>query len=170
MNPERASTPGRDATGKHADQRYFEIVRCFFELLNASGVSRTVLYSRPKPGDAREPTEQEVVQRWAETLGVSVNDISIGIQRAFAKAAERGDVVTSFRYCVPHIVARCQELQKGRSGLSLSATSGAPRVKEDAGARAYAQQILDDPNSSERDRQLARRALGASRTGAGSEP
>jgi hypothetical protein len=118
MNPFRSRMPDRDAIGKTAEERFEEIERHFFELLEASGVSRRpqAFYIRPKPGDAREPTEGEVVRRWAETLHISVNDICIGIQRAFTTAAEKRAVITSFRYCVPHIIARCNELRDARAG------------------------------------------------------
>lgn len=65
MNQERALMPGsrgRDAIGKTAEERFEEIRRMFLDMLALSGVSRTYLYSRPKPGDAREPTEEEVVR------------------------------------------------------------------------------------------------------------
>lgn len=94
----------RDAKGMNAEQRFMEIRAHFLACLKLSGVSRAELYYRPKAGDMREPTEEEVVRKWAATLAVPVNDILIGISRAFDKACERGDVVTSFRYCVPHLV------------------------------------------------------------------
>src|SRR4051812_17586493 len=102
-----------DATGKTADERFVEIRACFLELLSAAGHSRGDLYSRPKLGDSREPTEAEIVHRWAERYEVSVNDICIGIQRAFAQGA----LVTSFRYCVPQIIQRVRELRESRAGL-----------------------------------------------------
>lgn len=106
----------RDAAGKDAQQRFLEIREDFLARLADSGQSRTELYYRPKPGDAREPTEEEVVRHWAEQLGIPVNDILIGIQRAFEVAAEQGRVVSSFRFCVPQIVARLNEMRGSRVG------------------------------------------------------
>lgn len=112
----------KDAIGKTPDERFAEIRAYFFEHMKMAGGSRTELYSRPKPGESREPTEEEVVMRFARTVSVTVNDIQIGIARAFAAAADRRNVVTSFRYCVPHIVARCNELRESRAGLGPEAT------------------------------------------------
>lgn len=112
-----------DATGKTGDERFVEIRGVFLELLAASGQSRAELYARPKFGDSREPTETEIVRRWAETFEVSVNDICIGMQRAFAGNA----VVTSFRYCVPQIILRVKELRDSRVGLGPFAGA---RMKE----------------------------------------
>jgi hypothetical protein len=137
--------PPRDAVGKKPEERFLEIERYFLEMLSVSGVSRAALYSRPKPGDAREPTEQQVALRWAHSVNVSVNDICIGIQRAFAAAAERRAVITSFRYCVPHIVARCNELRDSRVGAF--GEQPAPRLNPEALKRIEA-------------RERARRVLG----------
>jgi hypothetical protein len=93
-----------DKEGKNAEARFTEIRAHFLECLKFGGIDRKELYYRPKPGDAREPTEEEVVRKWAAGLNVPVNDILAGITRAFEMAGRRGDVVTSFRYCVPHIV------------------------------------------------------------------
>ncbi len=105
----------RDAAGKTTEERFTEIRAHFLECLKLGGISRTDLYYRPKQGDAREPTEQEVVWKWADTHAVPVNDILVGITRAFEFASGRGDVVTSFRYCVPHIVNRVQETANARA-------------------------------------------------------
>ncbi len=104
----------RDAKAMNAEQRFAEIRAHFLACLKLSGVSRTELYCRPKPGDSREPTEEEVVRQWATELSVPVNDILIGISRAFDRACERGDVVTSFRYCVPHLVNCATEAVRRR--------------------------------------------------------
>ena len=106
--------PPTDATGKTAEQRFAEIRKYFLEMLAASGHSRTQLYSTVPAG--RILTEREIVMQWAACLQVSVNDILIGIQRAFQAAAERGHLVTSFNYCVPQIVARVNELRETRVG------------------------------------------------------
>lgn len=111
MNPKLT-----DATGKNAEQRFREIREYFLEMLKLAGVSRSDLYHRPKLGEAREPTEEEVVRRWAENLRVPVNDIFMGIQRAFLAAIDRGQVVTSFRYCAPQIIARLNEVREARAG------------------------------------------------------
>ena len=153
MNPERALMPGSrasDATGKTAEQRFAEIRKYFLEMLAFSGSSRAELYSRPKPGEAREPTEEEIVRRWAQAIHVSVNDICIGIQRAFMGAADRGQVVTSFRYCVPHIVARCNELRESRSGMGSI----------DGGDVGVNPKALERIRRREADRLRARRVLG----------
>lgn len=105
-----------DAIGKTPDERFAEIRRYFLDSLELAGQSRRELYYRPKPGDAREPTEEEVVRRWANMVQVPVNDIFIGIQRAFATAPEQGHIV-NFRYCVPHIMARVEEKRDARAGL-----------------------------------------------------
>jgi len=110
------TTELRDATWKSPQQRFEEISKFFLEMLAEHGNSRAELYYRPKPGEAREPTEEEVVRSWSNTVNVSVNDICIGIQRAFAAAAGRGHVVTSFRYCVPQIHTRLAELRDARAG------------------------------------------------------
>ncbi len=106
----------QDRNGKSAEQRFAEIRGYFLACMEAAGHARTELYYRPKPGDAREPTEEELVRRWAGTFAVPVNDILIGIARAFKLAAERGQVVTSFRYCVPHILNRFAEMRESRVG------------------------------------------------------
>jgi hypothetical protein len=105
-----------DKAGKNSQERFLAIRRCFLECLEISGHSRTELYYRPKPGDLREPTEEEVVRRWAEFVDVPVNDILIGIARAFLAAGDSGKIVTSFRYCVPHIQARLNEMRDARVG------------------------------------------------------
>jgi len=114
----------RDNTGKTAAERFAAIREYFLACLNFCGHSRTELYHRPKPGDLREPTEEELVRRWAETISVPLNDILIGIKRAFEEAPDRGHVVTSFRYCVPHIVKRAHEMKYSRVG-SLQTGRGA---------------------------------------------
>jgi hypothetical protein len=106
----------RDAIGKTPQERFEEIRSFFLEMLAEHGNSRKELYYRPKLGDSREPTEEEVVRKWAAQVGVRVNDIVIGIQRAFSHAADHGQVVTSFRYCVPHVVARLNEMRGARVG------------------------------------------------------
>ena len=141
-----------DVIGKPVEERFAEIARYFLESLACNGIRRE-LYSRPKPGDAREPTEEEVVRRWAAQVHVSVNDICIGIQRAFMAAADSGKVVTSFRWCVPHIVARCNELRDARVGAfgtqAVSAIEAATNFRP-------RQEVLDRDAA----RQRARRALG----------
>jgi len=82
--------PDRDAIGKTAEERFQEIRRHFLDALRDAGISRSELYDRPKPGASREPTEEELVRRYAERFAVSVNEICIGIQRAFVLARESG--------------------------------------------------------------------------------
>jgi hypothetical protein len=110
--------PDRDAIGKTAEERFAEIRRHFLEMLSNVGISRSELYDHPKAGGAREPTEEELVRRYAELFAVSVNEICIGIARAFVLARESGGpgVVTSFRYCVPQIERRIAELREARVG------------------------------------------------------
>jgi len=103
-----------DKQGKDAQERFTEIRAHFLECLKFAGVSRTELYYRPKPGDAREPTEEEIVRKWAAALEVPLNDILAGITRAFDVAGRRGDVVTSFRYCVLRIVICATEAARQR--------------------------------------------------------
>jgi len=107
-----------DATGKNAGQRYAEVRRYFLEMLGLSGHIRTELYYRPRTGPHKGlPTEQQLVRGWAESLEIPVNDICIGIQRAFQQAQANGQVVSSFAYCVPQIVARVGELREARVGM-----------------------------------------------------
>lgn len=106
----------KDAAGKSAEERFAEIRSFFLAKLEEAGHSRRELYNRPKPGDAREPTEEEVVRRFAEILLIPVNDICMGIQRAFEFAECHGGVVSSFRYCVPQIQARLREVKDARVG------------------------------------------------------
>jgi len=94
----------RDSKGKSVEERFAAIREYFLASMKMAGHGRTELYYRPKAGDAREPTEEELVRRWAGAVAVSVEAIEAGVQRGFEKAAELGQVVTSFRYCVPHIV------------------------------------------------------------------
>lgn len=101
------------------EARFAGIRAYFLECLKLAGNGRTELYYRPKPGDAREPTEEEVVRRWAELEAVAVNDICAGIMRAFAHAAEHGQAVSSFRDCVPHIQARLYETRAGLGSLEF---------------------------------------------------
>jgi hypothetical protein len=105
-----------DMTGKNAEQRFVEIRKYFLDCLRFSGQGRQELYYRPKPGDAREPTEEELVQRWAQRLAVPVNEICIGIQRAFAAAAAARGAVLNFRECTAHIEKRTAELRDARAG------------------------------------------------------
>ncbi len=119
--------PGFDAIGKTAEDHFEEIRRYFLECLKLSGLSRSELYYRPKPGDAREPTEFEQVRKWAQVLEVSVNDICTGICRAFDGAAARGHNVTSFRYCEPQIQARLTEMRESRVGLGPEVRRGGER-------------------------------------------
>lgn len=76
-----------DRDGKNAQQRFEEIRTFFLAWLESSGHSRTELYYRPKPGEAREPTEEEIVRKWAGELRVPLHDILVGIQNAFEGAA-----------------------------------------------------------------------------------
>jgi len=108
--------PYHDATGKNADERFAALRNYFFELLAAFGGSRKFLYAQPKPGDAREPTEEELVRKWAEHLEVPVNTIMQGMVAGFNAAAERGLVVTSFRYLEPQILARVNATADTRVG------------------------------------------------------
>jgi len=85
--------------------------------MKLAGHARTELYYRTKMGDAREPTEEELVRRWAGALHVPVQAIEAGIQRGFDKAEELGQVVTSFRYCVPHLVNCATEALQRRTPL-----------------------------------------------------
>ena len=87
------------------------------QLARTHGLFRRVpLRDDVRAAHGPEPTEEDVVHRWAEILAVPVNDIVIGIQRAFVAAGERGQIVTSFRYCVPHIQARIREKSETRAG------------------------------------------------------
>jgi len=104
----------RDAIGKTVDERFAEIRDEFLGLLMATGHARTTLYSERTSNHAF--SEEEVVRHWAGLVAVPVNDICIGIQRAFAEAGKRSAIVTSFRYCVPHIHARINELADARVG------------------------------------------------------
>jgi hypothetical protein len=107
-----------DRDGKNEQERFVKIREFFLAYLEGYGNPRKELYHRPKPGDAREPTEEEIVRRWAGELRVPLNDILIGIQRAFEGAGERGAVVTSFRYCIPQIVNRQREMRESRVGAA----------------------------------------------------
>ncbi len=108
-----------DATGKNAEQRFVELRRYFLDCLAFAGVTRQAtgleLYYQPKPGEVREPTEEELVRRWAQTLAVPVNEIYIGIQRAFALKAEMGQTVKNFRECTAEIQRRMSELREARA-------------------------------------------------------
>jgi hypothetical protein len=106
----------KDANGLRAEERFTRIRDYFFECMRFAGQSRPELYHRPKPGEAREPTEEEVVRRWADRLDVELRHVLIGINRAFVAAAERGDIVASFRYCVPQIVKRLSETRETSVG------------------------------------------------------
>jgi hypothetical protein len=108
-------SPNDDATGKNAEQRFVELRKYFLDCLVIGGQGRKELYFRPKPGEAREPTEEELVRKWAQTLAVPVNEICIGIQRAFALKAEMGQAVVNFRECVPQIQRRMSELREARA-------------------------------------------------------
>lgn len=106
----------RDALNKTVNERFLEVREYFLDSLKLSGMPERDLYTQPKPGDAREPTEEELVRRWAAQVAVPVNDICIGIQRAFQTAAAEGGVVRSFRFCIAHIVARVREKREARAG------------------------------------------------------
>ena len=108
--------PYNDATGKNADERFAMLRAYFFELLQLYGIRRKFLYAQPKPGDAREPTEEELVRKWAAHLEVPVNTIMQGMVAGFNVAAERGLVVTSFRYLEPQILARVNATAESRVG------------------------------------------------------
>ena len=84
-----------DAIGKTSEERFREVRAYFFELLSAHGQSRRELYSRPKPGDSREPTEEEVVRRWAEVEVMMPGPIRIK-KRPIVLHSERLDVETHF--------------------------------------------------------------------------
>ena len=99
----------RDRNGKSAEERFAEIREFFLDKMRESGQSRAELYYRPKLGDAREPTEEEIVRRWAARTDIPASWICLGIQTAFETAAKLGAVVTSFRYCVPHITNAANE-------------------------------------------------------------
>lgn len=114
--------PDRDATGKTPGQRFVMIRECFLEQMAASGQSRAELYSRPRPDSPDGMSEEQVVRHWAGQLQISVNDMCIGIRRAFEHARGESRFVTSFRYCQPHIVARWNELRESRLGLGPQAT------------------------------------------------
>jgi len=104
----------RDAIGKTVEERFAEIRDKFLGLLMATGHARTALYTERTSNHAF--SEEEVVRHWAQLVAVPVNDICIGIQRAFSEASKRGAIVTSFRYCVPHIHARVNEMADARIG------------------------------------------------------
>jgi hypothetical protein len=125
-DPSVSLRTSRDAIGKTAEERFAEIRRHFLGMLREAGISRSELYDRPKPGASREPTEEELVRRYAERFAVSVNEICIGIQRAFVLARESGGpgVVTSFRYCVPQIERRIAELREARVGAGPQFAAG----------------------------------------------
>jgi hypothetical protein len=106
--------PHSDATGKNAEQRFVELRKYFLDYLALMGHARPELYNRPKLGDAREPTEEELVRRWAYRLDVPVNDIVIGINRAFARAFMAGGV-TNFRDCLMEIGKRVDEVRSARA-------------------------------------------------------
>ena len=106
------------------EARFAAIRAYFLECLKLAGQARTELYYRPKPGDAREPTEKEVARRWAQIEAVAVGDICAGIARAFAQAAERGESVASFRDCVPHIQDRLNETRAGLGSLEFGDRPG----------------------------------------------
>src|ERR1700730_3003473 len=103
----------RDRDGENEQERFVRIRKYFLAWLEEAGHTRTERYNSPKFGKC-EPTEQDVVRSWAKEVRVPVNDILIGIDRAFTGAAERGAVVTSFRYCVPQIVGRLNEMRGSR--------------------------------------------------------
>jgi len=104
--------------------RRFELIRGYFlARLAASGVTRE-LYNRPKLGDAREPTEEELVRRFAEYTHIPLQDIEDGIERAFAVAGERGGAVTSFRYCQPQILIVVSLRAEARVGQGPLAHGG----------------------------------------------
>jgi len=104
----------RDAIGKSVEERFLEIRDEFLGLLMATGHARTTLYTERTSNHAF--SEEEVVRHWAGLVAVRVNDICIGIQSAFVEAGKRSAMVTSFRYCVPHIHARINELAETRVG------------------------------------------------------
>ena len=108
------SGPLVDAIGKCIDERFAEIRAYFLECYRLQGDARTELHYRAKPGDAREPTEEEIVRRWAGLVAISVADIQIGMQRAFMEYAGKGWRVPSFRECVPQIQERMAEKREGR--------------------------------------------------------
>ncbi len=130
--------PLRDATGKSADERFAAIRAFFLAQLALHGMTRD-LYSRPKPGDSREPTEEELVRRDAEDLNVSVNDICIGIQRAF----DSGAIVRSYRFCRPHIIARVKELRESQAGLGPDPAAYGARMKPEAIERARKRGLIE---------------------------
>lgn len=104
--------------GKTTEERFAAIREFFLEQLKMAGSARRELYRFPKPGAPQgEPTERDVVLEWARCQDAALNDVLFGIQRAFEKAEERGDVVTSFRYCVPHITNAAVTAAKRRTPL-----------------------------------------------------
>jgi hypothetical protein len=112
-----------------AQERYEWIRECFLQCLRETGQSRMNLYSTPKPGDAREPTEDELVRRLAGRLDVSLEDIRTGIYRAFGAAVHRGNLVTSFRYCMPQIQTTLAE-KRNMAGCGPQLPVGAGVKKE----------------------------------------
>lgn len=105
---ERMAERKTDADGKTSEERFAAIREFFLEQLRQSGHARKELYRYPKVGSDAE-TEASVVLRWARMMEVAVNTVLFGIQRAFETAEQRGDVVTSFRYCEPHITNAAME-------------------------------------------------------------
>ena len=141
-----------DAIGKSPAERFLEIRREFLSLMAAHGHTRAELYSRTKPGEAREPTEEDLIRRWAEALSVSVNDIAIGIQRGFMAAAAQGKVVSSFRWCQPHIVARMSELRESQAGANFNVSGNVrmkrkPRETDEREGRETDEQVRRSPES-----------------------
>jgi hypothetical protein len=106
----------RTMDAEEVQQRFAEIREYFLDYLKDFGQPRAELYFRPKPGDAREPTEEELVRRWAQIVNVPLEQIRIGILQAFMEAAGKGQRIVTFRDCVPHIRARADEWRDGATG------------------------------------------------------
>jgi len=107
--------PDRDATGKNVDERFALIRASFLQHLAATGQTRTELFKNAR--NPSELSEERIVRHWAAQMEISVNDMDVAIQRAFAAASDRGSMVTSFKYVQPHIVQRFQEITRSRSRL-----------------------------------------------------
>jgi hypothetical protein len=105
--------PANPPMSREIEERFTELREYFLLCLKVCGQPRADLYFRAKPGDAREPAEEELVRRWAGFVNVPLAQIEIGIQRAFMAAAGKGEKIASFRDCLPHIQARADESRNG---------------------------------------------------------
>jgi hypothetical protein len=98
--------------------RFQQIEAWFLGALRERGIVRSphALYNRPKPGDAREPTEEELVRRIAEDRRIALDDVWHGINNAFLYARSKGNQVVSFRFCIGFIQARLDQTREAAAG------------------------------------------------------